>query len=649
MNRRNQVYQRYYESDIFNNNPAHLSMTVEPPKITLNANYHPTFENTKEDVFNISKTQRIKRDKEITPIERSQSAIRRRKIYDGVYGSDIFNRQRAHSTERRRFGGIDRDKKRNISNCFEEMKNDEEYVKDLKEYQGEHRVPKKEYNADIYIDRETAQDRYYRDHYDCHGLVVLPESNYDTEQNNELYRRLNYSEKKRRLRKDMEIYNNVGADQKHPGGNSAMYPKDEDLTNRFGKKKWGWPENKGNRRYVDPRDNHMNSCQINRQIYLTSDALKNIPEGNFEDEVELINNRIEQEKKKKYKVDVLGNPIRYYTKNNDENANDRSLIGAVHTRWGRTNIHWTNPDAELMFINENNDVNKKKYGEKGPTPFQRKINQLADSKNYDTISGTRNAIPIQYIQKPLKTEKINGSARKRMDDMVMTLPNLDDGKKLEIRMRLSTLDLNNEEDMENKEKTVKDFYCQPKRAKRDKNYVTAKVNERKDKNELNQKHLNDIDFHDYTLTYGTRGKKFEKYDESDIKKLFGVNGIPIYDVQKNPFDKGDYNIVKFKVRYLDNKSRDEVNEKIKKLQDDLNKKNLKVKIERGGEKNFKKNERNIECKPGDKTGVIMDSGYNSGYKGPSAQFKLIPNHIRKKHGFSKEFANVNYTYKKFNP
>ena len=95
MSKRDEVYKRYYESDIFNNNPAHLSKTIEYPKIKLHTSYHPTFENTKEDVFNISQNKRIKREKEVVPIERSQSAIRRRKIYDGVYGSDIFNRQRA--------------------------------------------------------------------------------------------------------------------------------------------------------------------------------------------------------------------------------------------------------------------------------------------------------------------------------------------------------------------------------------------------------------------------------------------------------------------------------------------------------------------------------------------------------------------------
>lgn len=649
MRKRDQVYKKYYESDIFGNNPNHISLTVEPPRLNLNLQYHPTFEHTKQDVFNINKEARIKRDnKEHLPTERTnQSAIRRRKIYDNVYGSDIFNRGRARSTERRRnFGGLDRGTNRNISHCFEEMKNDEEYVRDLKEYQDEHRTEKKVYNPNIYIDRETAEERYYRDHYDRHGLIVLPESNYDTEDNNEYYRRLDYVHKKRAQNREMKKYNDVGADKKHPGGNSANYPEGVNLTGKFGKKKLDWVQNNNSYRYIDPRDHKMNTCQINNQIFLTSNVLRTDKDKNFEKDVEEINNRIEQEKHKIYRMDVLGNPIKKYNKNNDNN--DRSLLGAVHSRWGRTNIDWKNPDTEIMFGKEFNDGINKNYGPKGPTPFQRKINQLADTKNYDTISGVRNSFPIYNIQKPPKEDRVNSEARRKVNDMVNTLPNLDEGQKLGIKMKISSLDVN-DENFDDKAKTMREFYKKNniRRAKREQE-VTGKVNNRRDRDELKQKHLNDIDFHDYTLTYGTKGGKFERYDENDLKKIFGLKGVNIYDVQKNPFDKGDYNIVRFKVRYED-ENFDDVSKRIQNVQDDFIKKNYKVKIEKGGEKNFKKNERHLASKPGAKLGFIMDPGYNSGYKGRSKYFKLIPMEIRAKKGFTKQFANVNYGYKKFNP
>ena len=55
------------------------------------------------------------------------------------------------------------------------------------------------------------------------------------------------------------------------------------------------------------------------------------------------------------------------------------------------------------------------------------------------------------------------------------------------------------------------------------------------------------DYEDYVLTYPTRSQ-FEKYDEGEIKKIFGTKGLNIYDVQKNMFDKDTYNTIKFKVK-----------------------------------------------------------------------------------------------------
>ena len=67
---------------------------------------HPTLESTKEEVFNIGKERRIRRNKEKKDNEHnatlSRSVERRKKNYEHIYGSDIFNNRRATSTERRR-------------------------------------------------------------------------------------------------------------------------------------------------------------------------------------------------------------------------------------------------------------------------------------------------------------------------------------------------------------------------------------------------------------------------------------------------------------------------------------------------------------------------------------------------------------------
>ena len=59
MSNRSDIYRKYYDSDIFNTNPNYTKATVPNPKPKLN---RPTYESTKEDVFNIGKEKRIKRN-----------------------------------------------------------------------------------------------------------------------------------------------------------------------------------------------------------------------------------------------------------------------------------------------------------------------------------------------------------------------------------------------------------------------------------------------------------------------------------------------------------------------------------------------------------------------------------------------------------
>ena len=72
------------------------------PKIRFN---HPTYDRTKEDVFNISQEKRIRRSVDKRNPEKklvmSRSAIRRRDNYDHIYGSDIFCRTEANEAKKR--------------------------------------------------------------------------------------------------------------------------------------------------------------------------------------------------------------------------------------------------------------------------------------------------------------------------------------------------------------------------------------------------------------------------------------------------------------------------------------------------------------------------------------------------------------------
>ena len=612
---RNQMYQKYFESDIFNNKPP-LNNSYVSPKIRVN---HPTFERTKKDVFNIDKKNHIQRHREKRVITRTNKSVNRLETYSKIYGSDIFNRVPFASNDKNKKGRMNRLSTKNKSSCMDGVKDNKEYIKVLKKYETEHRAPKNEYRPEIFLKTETPAERYYKDHYDLHGMVVLPESNND---NKNL---ADYVHNRRFLNKELEKINNEEVDKNRLDYNSARYNTEENLTNKFGKKKFDWMEQKKkNYRYINSTEYPNNNCQINRQLELSSNVL-NSKNNNFDEDVADINSRIEHKKHKVYNIDVMGNPKKEINRNFSEN--DRDLINSVHSKWQKTNINWLSPETELMFNKKNENS----------SPFQRKMNQLADTKNKDTITGNKNLTSINNLQKPLKFEEINSDASQKIDEMMKNIPNIGNNRKLVIKMKMSALEC--DDDWNNKAKTVSEFYKKnPNGVHKQKQEITRKVNERI---QVNLKKSNNVDYQDYLLTYGTKDKNnFEKYSENEIKKIFGAKGVQVYDVHKNPFDKGNYNTVNFKVRF-DNKKLDEVDNKIKSVQEDLLKQNYKVNIKKDGDKKFGKNDKELFTNPGAKVSIMLDKASNL----KNTKYQKIPENVRLKKGFSKQFVNVNYSYK----
>jgi hypothetical protein len=165
------------------------------------------------------------------------------------------------------------------------------------------------------------------------------------------------------------------------------------------------------------------------------DSNKNENNPNINLNVEKINSRIEEEKAKndRYERYHLGNE----NQKRDLTNNDRSQWGAVHTKWEKSNIDWKSPEAELMFgTGISQDVNRN-FGPKGPTAFQRKLNQLADTKNKDTISEEKK-VPINNLQKPVSTKVVNGEGLEKVEEIINEMPNLKEDKKLKIKMEATT-------------------------------------------------------------------------------------------------------------------------------------------------------------------------------------------------------------------
>ena len=117
----------------------------------------------------------------------------------------------------------------------------------------------------------------------------------------------------------------------------------------------------------------------------------------------------------------------------------------------------------------------------------------------------------------------------------------------------------------------------------------SKINNKTTNNSLNK----DKDkVHDYTLVYSTKNSKIDKFGNNDIKRIFGKKGVHIYDVKKNELSVGDLNSIKFKVRETDENNENNIDEKMKLIEEDFIKNKYKVNINKDEKKKITKDNRN---------------------------------------------------------
>ena len=622
---RKQIYDKYFNSNIFNNDPA---LAAKIPKVRTRISQSSLLK-TKDDLFNTENpTQK-------SPL--TKKGVKRLGVYSKLYGSDIFNKTNPNLTQKK--SGVKKIRNaNNFSSCFDSMKNLEEYKNNLKSYTKEKRTEKKNFKPDDkYINNETPAERYYKEMYEHNGSNILPERCFSADK----CTKEKYANKKKNMKNEENKLNDEISELKlKPKINKKIYVK----------KKNKWTEdNSGNYHFIDNRKNPVNNARINKQIYLQSNLFKNEDEknnDNFSEKkkmktLEQINNRIEEEKSR------IQRNNRYHfspqEKRRDLSGNDRMIYGSVHSKWEKSKIDWLNPQTEIMFGTQQSKDLKKEFGPKGPNAFQRKLNQLADSKNIDTINENQKE-PINKIIKPQAQEITNDQGNAKWNEVVEKIPNLSPDKKLKIKQNATNSVLNDENNFENKAKTLTNFYTNPNMTsitKKPKKEVTDKIGKKKNMNNSNKKpeKKSEHDFTDYVLTYATKGN-FEKFGENEIKNLFEKNGVHIYDIHKNMFDKGTYNMVKFKVRD-DKEGQDALNQKITNIEKDLGK-NYKVKINKEKKKNLKINSKNFVSNPGAKLGILNE---NIGVHN-NAKYTKIPDNIKNKKSFSRQFEQINYGYKK---
>ena len=605
---RKQVLEKYFNSDIFNTAP----IKVEKITTVRVRQSQTSLANTKNDIFNTEK-------KAQNAESFVKKLVNRKLVYSKIYGSDIFNQ--TNPTESK----INKVRNRNnFSTCFDNMKNNEEYKKNLQSYAKEKRAEKKSFKPDKYLNTETPAERYYKEMYNNNGKI-FPENNLKKD----LINKEKYAEKKRNLKNDInKINDEISEIKTNPKNSKQIYVR----------KKNKWTENNsGGYKFINTKISQFDNAKINKQLNLQSNIFQNSENKLEKSEIlnyDKIKSRLEEEKNKEY----LNNT--YHISHNNQNNkspdlsnNDKLLFGSVHTKWEKSNIDWHNPITELMFGNLKSKEMNSSFGPNGPTPFQRKLNQLADSKNIDTIT-EKEKNPINNFEKQNVNNDINDIGIHKVEKILEETSDLKEDKKLKIKMNATTSLLNSDNDLEKKIKTLSNYYTNPLKTKKLKKEITAKVGTKYATKDEKNNNSNS----DYVLNYATKDQ-FEKFGENEIKKMFAKYGVHIYDVHKNMFDNGSYNTIQFKVRQ--NKDEEKIKEKMNEIEKNLSK-NYKVKINKEEKKDLKINNKNFVNEPGKKVGVYNENIGNQ--KEEKKYFKI--NNIKRKQSFSRQFQQINYKYKK---
>ena len=583
---RKEYFGKYYSSDIFNliqKSP----IDETKPKLRLNRS---TLENTKEDLFNIRKEKRINRN-ENKDIYFNNSAEKRKINYENIYGSDIFN-LRAKSVEKRN-GRHHMPNIANKSTCFEEMKNNEEYIKEFKQYTKEKR------------------------------------GDDDNKYNIKTMENINKNELKyiKRRKTDIESQNNKGLINHNKNSNSILnFRKKHPLTLYSTQK----------RHFVDLDECRENNCAINKQLQFESYLFSNQDNDYIksQEDINEINARINKRKHTPNNFNILGQPIIRVNRKKNFNDNIHSSMCELHPKKiGPSNMTWDNPSSEVMYSPDYTKNLYKNYGPKGPTAYQRRLHQFADSDNLDTLSGLKKNYGNNFknVKKPKTDEIKNKEEQKKIEKILEGVPNLSEGKKILIKMNSSILDFNDDKELEKKTKDLNNFLKKEKTKKKE---ITDKINHID-----NKKIANNKNFDNYIITYGIKGgNNFEKYNENEIKNIFGKKGINVYDIHKNNFARGkSYNTIELKI--AGNNINNDLNKRIKLIQDDLIKKNCKVKIEKIKKSN---NIKKTVTNPGGKIAIMKENIIN---KKEENKYKMMPNEYKTKSNFTKQFSGINYSYK----
>ena len=287
-NPKSDAYIKYYSSNIFNLNSNNNE--IEPSKYNRQRKHIHLPINTKENLFNIGKQKRIKRD-----ILKNKNILSKsvEKKHRNPRESDIFFLKKSNSCERRKGVKFIPDIL-NKKTALYELRNIDDYNNYIKDYEFIHRNNKSTYNPEIYINKETPYERYFKAYY---------KDNISNNNKDELLEK--YIHDRKYLKNEISKLNDSVGEI-----NEASIRKKRYIPKRRNK-------SEDKRFFADSKFFPRHNCTINKQIQMESNIFNNNinKEKDYFQEAKEIYNRLEKANKKQLQKNNINTEFVEYSNN----------------------------------------------------------------------------------------------------------------------------------------------------------------------------------------------------------------------------------------------------------------------------------------------------------------------------------------------
>ena len=304
-------------------------------------------------------------------------------------------------------------------------------------------------------------------------------------------------------------------------------------------------------------------------------------------------------------------------------------------------MDWTDPGAQILFKKNNTEANLNK-DKTEITAFQRKLKDLADSDNIDTLSERKRDSNVDKLRTKKSNINEDDNNIEQTKEILNSMPNnvLREDQKIMAINNSTTSQFLNSTTNENLSQMLNRINVNIKNERLNKNRkkdtniikIMGKNSHMNDKNNINNID-NKIITDDYYLIYPTKSSanKLDNLNPTDIKNIFGEKGIHIFDVKKDELGVGKFSKIKFKIRENTENNNNDLEQKIKMVEEDLNKNKYKVSIKKENIKKKKTIQNNEE-----KGLNINNEMQNKAYKKKSLLSQLPAVDFKYKNNYKKE-------------